>query len=153
TEFSYRSGRSRGGEYRGDASTWYPVCACIVYEDGRELHFDGTDGWAALREALRDERYTFVVHGCAAEEGFCRRLGIPFPRRYTDTLLMSVMLLHAEAHKHADRAYAYSGLADMAARYGIPHFSGRDKDVIRDSILRGTYLEEFGMPRVLRYCA
>jgi hypothetical protein len=34
----------------------------------------------------------------------------------------------------------------------VPHLPADDKDAIRDSILRGTYLEDFGMERVLNSC-
>src|SRR5262249_45827588 len=134
----------------GDVTTWYPICACLVFEDGRELRI--TDRWAELRPVLEDPRYTFVVHGCAAESLFCRRVGLPFPTRFLDTHLMSVMLLHAKSHDHADRVYGPSGLARMTSRYGLTHLSADDKDVIRDSILRGSYLQDFGMQRILDYC-
>src|SRR5262249_14654616 len=72
--------------------------------------------------------------------------------RFLDTQLMSVMLLHAQSHDHGDSVYYQAALARMTARYGIHHPSADDKDAIRDSILRGTHLQEFGMARVLDYC-
>ena len=41
-------------------------------------------------------------------------------------------------------AYAQAGLATIAPRFGIPFLGADDKDAIRDSIMRGRHLEEFG---------
>jgi hypothetical protein len=150
TEYGYRSWRRGGKGLHGDVTTFYPVCACLVFEDGTELRV--FDRWDDLRAALEDPRHTFVVHGCHAESLFCKRVGIPFPTRFLDTLLMSVMLLHAMSHDHGDRVYSQAALARMTARYGIAHMSADDKDAIRNSILQGTHLDEFGMDRVLNYC-
>jgi DNA polymerase I-like protein with 3'-5' exonuclease and polymerase domains len=150
TEFTYRTGRWLGGAYHGDVTTFDPVCACLVFEDGREVRVMG--GWAELRPVLEGHDYTFVVHGCHAESLFCERVRLPFPTSFLDTQLMSVMLLHAQSHDHGASVYYHAALARMAARYGVPHPSADDKDAIRESILRGTYREAFGMERVLDYC-
>jgi hypothetical protein len=150
TEWSYGQGRTIGDAFHGDVTTFQPVCACLVFEDGREIR--ATDRWEELRPILEDPRYTFVVHGCHAEALFCERVGLPFPTRFVDTLLMAVVLLHAKSHDLGESAYYHASLGRMTARYGIPHPSADDKDAIRQSILAGTYLSEFGMERVLDYC-
>lgn len=150
TEYSFRRGFWTGRNYHGDVSTFYPVCACLVFQDGREIRV--TERWDDLRPVFEDPKYSIVVHGCHAEALFCRRVGIPFPARLLDTHLMSVMLLQAKSHDHDGSVYANSALARMAARYGISHPSADDKDAIRESILRGTFRNDFGMDRVLDYC-
>jgi DNA polymerase I-like protein with 3'-5' exonuclease and polymerase domains len=150
TEFSYWHGHWRGARFHGDVTTLYPVCACLAYEDGTVLRVH--DRWNELASILTDPQHTFLVHGCHAELQFCRRVRLPFPRRFVDTALMSVMLLHSTAFEHGDRVYREAALARMAARYGVLCFSEEDNDEIRLSILRGTYLRDYGMERVLDYC-
>jgi DNA polymerase I-like protein with 3'-5' exonuclease and polymerase domains len=151
TEFRYRRYQFRGNKFHGDVTTFEPICVALVFEDGREIRV--CDQWEALRPILEDPRYTFITHGCHAESLFCAQVGLPFPTRFIDTLLAAVMLVHAKSHDHGESAYYHAALARMTARYGIAHCSVDDKDSIRDSILRGTYLQEFGMARVLNYCA
>src|SRR5688572_17873183 len=128
TEFRV-SGNNRAGHAVGAAATMTPVCACFAFEDGHEVRVSGD--WAALGQVLGDRRHIFVVHGCQAEAQFCERVGVPLPEHFMDTLLMSVMLLHAQAHTHGDSVYFHAALARMTARYGIPHLSADDKDTIR----------------------
>ncbi len=151
TEFGFQ--RSRwlpNGRLHGDASTLQPVCACLYFEDGREVRI--ADRFDQLREYFNDSRYTFLVHGAHAEYGFCRRVGVRFPTRFRDSFLMGVMLLHALEFHLPGGPYKHAALAEFAVRYGIPFLSAEDKDDIRESIAQLNHLSEFGMPRVLDYC-
>jgi DNA polymerase I-like protein with 3'-5' exonuclease and polymerase domains len=150
TEFRFRRRCRIGNAFHGDVTTLQPVCACLAFEDGRKIY--ATDRWENLRPILEDPGYTLVVHGCHAERLFCEQVGLPCSTNFMDTMLMAVMLLHAKSHEQGDSVYYHASLARMAARYGILHPSADDKDSIRNSILRGTYLEDFGMARVLEYC-
>src|SRR5215468_4549310 len=100
TEYRFRRFWRIGDTFHGDVTTFEPVCACLVFEDGREIRI--TERWEELRSILEDHRYTFVVHGCHAESLFCERVRILFPTRCVDTLLMAVMLLHAKSHEHSN---------------------------------------------------
>lgn len=150
TEYRYRRFWRIGNTFHGDVTTFEPVCASLVFEDGCEMRI--TQQWEQLRSVLEDPRYTFVVHGCHAESLFCQRVGISFPTRCIDTLLMAVMLLHAKSHEHSYSVYYHAALSRITARYGISHLSADDKDSIRAGILNGTYLRDYGMERVLDYC-
>lgn len=149
TEYSY--GRVlQFNKPHGDISTMRPVCACLYFESGEEYRF--TDRWERLQGFFENPEYTFVVHGCHAEAQFCECVGLRFPQNFIDTLLMSVMVLHAKIFHLAGGVYKNASLAKISTRYGIPLFWEKDKDAIRDSIMRGTHLEEFGMEAVLAYC-
>src|SRR5215510_13675782 len=100
TEYRFRRFRRIGDTFHGDVTTFEPVCACLVFEDGREIRI--TERWEELRSILEDPRYTFVVHGCHAESLFCDGVGIPSPPRCVNTLLMAEVLLTAKSHKQAN---------------------------------------------------
>jgi DNA polymerase I-like protein with 3'-5' exonuclease and polymerase domains len=139
-----------GGRLHGDQSTMQPVAACLYFEDGRQVRlFEKFD---QLQDLFDDPHYTFLVHGAHAEYGFCRRVGLRFPSRFVDTLLMGVMTLHASEFHLPGGVYKNAGLAALAPRYGIPFISAGDKDMIRESIARLRHVAEFGMNRVLDYC-
>lgn len=150
TEFSFDIVREIRGRPHGDITTIRPVCACLVFQDGRELRL--TDNWGQLQDLFDDPCYTFTVQGCHAEALFCSAVGVRFPSQFLDTLLMGVMLMHALTF-HLDRGvYAHAGLGKLTARYGIPFLATDDKDAIRTSIMYGRHLQEYGMDAVLDYC-
>lgn len=146
TEYAFRTVRTIGRQMAPDVTTAYPVCACLAFEDGRELTF--TEGWDRLGDILNDDGCEVVVHGAHAEQFFCSLVGIRFPERYTDTLLAGVMLSHATTFEPPGGAYRQAGLATIAPRFGIPFLGADDKDAIRDSIMHGRHMAEFGMPAV-----
>ncbi|MDB5306433.1 MAG: hypothetical protein JWO38_635 [Gemmataceae bacterium] len=150
TEYGFRSVRTINGRPEADITTGVPVCAALVFEDGRELQF--IDEYSLLGEVLSDPRYTFVVHGAHAELLFCRLAGIRFPDRHVDTLTRGVLLTHASTFEPVGGAYAQAGLAALTTKFGIPFVGADDKDEIRDSILHLRHREEFGMPAVAAYC-
>src|SRR5262245_55048892 len=150
TEYSFGSVRTIGGRAEPDVTTAQPVCACLAFADGREMRFTGD--WRRLGEVVNDPRHTIVVHGAHAERFFCGLAGVPFPARHVDTLLGGVVLAHASTFEPLGGAYKQAGLAAATTRFGMPFLGSDEKDVIRDSILHGRHLEEFGMPAVLDYC-
>ena len=151
TEYGFGRVRERsGGRLHGDQSTMQPVAACLYFEDGREVRL--TDHFDRLQNYFDDPDYTFVVHGAHADYGFCRRVGIRFPSKFFDTLLMGVVTLHASKFRLAGNVYKDAGLAALAPRYGIPFISAGDKDLIRESIVRLGHMAEFGITRVVDYC-
>jgi DNA polymerase I-like protein with 3'-5' exonuclease and polymerase domains len=149
TEYTFRRVSLLRGRWHGDVTTLEPVCACVYFEDGREVRL--ADRCEQLQAILEDANYQIVVHGAHAEYAFCRRVGIRFPTRFYDTLLMGVLTVHAQMFDPPGGAYKQAGLANITARYGIP-FLADDKDAIRQSIMLGRHLEEYGMERVLDYC-
>lgn len=150
TEYSFSQVRDIKGRLHADITTMQPVCACLYFEDGRELRFTGE--WDRLQDLFDDPRYTFVVHGCHAEAMFCEAVGVRFPGRFVDTLLMGALVLHASTFRFEGGVYSHVGLAKMTARYGINLLAADDKDAIRESIMHGTHLQEYGMAQVLDYC-
>jgi DNA polymerase-1 len=150
TEYTFGTVRDIHGRPHGDVTTMRPVCACLAFADGRVLRL--TDRFERLQELFDDPRYTFVVHGSHAESLFCERAGLRFPQRFIDTQLMSVLVLHALAYRLGSRVYQQASLANMTTRYGIAFPWGDDKDPIRDSIMRGTHLEDYSIDQVLDYC-
>jgi hypothetical protein len=80
-----------------------PVCACLVFEDGRELRL--TEQYERLQSIFDDPNYKFVVHGAHAEYGFCKRVGLRFPTRFYDTFLMAVLTIHAQIFNPPGGAY------------------------------------------------
>jgi DNA polymerase I-like protein with 3'-5' exonuclease and polymerase domains len=151
TEYSFGTVRWIGGRPEPDVTTGRPVCACLAYEDGRELRFGGD--WGPLGEIVNDPANTIVVHGAHSERYFCELVGIPFPDRHVDTLLLGVLLAHATTFEPTGRAYGQAGLAALAGRFGVVSTAPADKDPIRESILCGRYREEYGMAAVHEYCA
>src|SRR5437870_511756 len=104
TEFGYDAVRRIGRDLVPDvSSTGRPVCACLAFEDGRELSF--TDNWAQLEDMINDPENTVAVHGAHAERAFCGMAGIRFPERHIDTQLRSVLLAHATTFEPVGRAY------------------------------------------------
>jgi len=151
TEYGFSScWRLPNGRLHGDLSTVQPVCACLYFEDGREVRI--ANRFEQLQPYFDDPRYTFLVHGAHAEFGFCRRVGVRFPIRFIDTLLMGLLVMHALEFSMPGGTYKNAALAELAPRYGIPFISAGDKDLIRDSIMQLRHVEEFGIDRVLRYC-
>jgi DNA polymerase I-like protein with 3'-5' exonuclease and polymerase domains len=151
TEYGFhRHRRLPNGRLRGDESTLQPVCACLFFEDGREVRI--ADNFEQLQGYFDDPQYTFLVHGAHAEFGFCRRVGVHFPSQFRDTFLMGLLILHASEFCVPDGPYKNAALAELAPRYGIPFISAEDKDAIRQSIAQLNHLAEFGMARVLDYC-
>jgi DNA polymerase I-like protein with 3'-5' exonuclease and polymerase domains len=151
TEFGYTVVRRIGGNLVPDVSSGgRPVCACLAFDDGRELSF--TNDWGRLEQMINDPQHTVAVHGAHAERSFCGMVGIRFPEPHVDTLLRSVLLAHATTFEPVRGAYYQAGLGAVTARFGIPFIGAGEKDVIRDSILQGRHQEEFGMPAVLDYC-
>ena len=152
TEWGYeRLHNLANGRLHGDMSTMRPVCACLSFEDGREVRL--SDNYDQLQDFFSDPAYTFVVHGAHAEYGFCRQVGIRFPANFRDTLMMGLLMLHASEFHLPGGAYRNVALTELMSRYHIPFLSAGDKDAIRDSILRLNHLAEFSMQRVLSYCA
>jgi len=150
TEFSFRSVARIRGRLEPDVTTAVPVCACLSFEDGQEMRFSGE--WPKLAAILHDPVNTIVVHGAPAELAFCRSVGIEFPEAYIDTLLFGVLLAHATAFEPIGGAYRHAALAEIAPRFQIAFTSGAYKDRIRDSIMIGGHVEEFGIEAVLDYC-
>lgn len=151
TEYGFRRcQRLPNGRLHVDASTMRPVCATLAFEDGREIRL--ADNFERLQEVFDDPRYTFVVHGAHAESGFCRRVGLRFPKKYRDTLLMAVLTSHASNFYLPGGAYKNAALSEVASRYHIPFLSAEGKDAIRESIARLDHMSVFGMDRVLEYC-
>lgn len=150
TEYSFGQIRQHSGRLHGDITTMQPVCACLWFEDGRELRL--TDRWGQLQELFDDPCYVFVVHGCQAEALFCDRVGLRFPERFVDTQLMGLLVLHALTFQNHGGVYRAAKLANLTTRYGIPLLEADAKDAIRESIMRGNHLEEFGIAAVLDYC-
>src|SRR5207249_2161671 len=83
---------------------------------------------------------------------FCDSVGLRFPERFYDTQLVGLLILHALKFYLPGGAYNHARLGDLTTRYGIPFPWGDRKDVIRDSIMRGTFLSDYGMEIVLAYC-
>jgi len=150
TEYSFERVTEIRGRLHADVTTIQPVCACLVFGDGRELRL--IDQWERLQELFDDRSYTFVVHGCHAEALFCAHVGVRFPERFIDTHLMALLVLHAETFRLPGGAYKHARLRDLAARFGIPFPWGHEKDPIRESIIHGTHVAEYGMDAVLQYC-
>ena len=151
TEFGFEQLRERSkGRLRGDQSTLQSVCACLHFEDGQTIRI--ADRFEQLQDYFDDPSYMFLVHGAHAEYGFCRKVGLRFPTKFRDTLLMGVLLLHASEFRSPGGVYKNAALAKLAPRYGVPFISAGDKDFIRDSIMRLNHVVEFGMNRVLNYC-
>jgi DNA polymerase I len=152
TEFGFRSYRRLpNGHLRGDISTMEPVCACVYFETGREIRLGGN--FDQLQDLFDDPRYTFLIHGSHAEYSFCRRIGLRLPARFRDTLLMGVLVMHALKFSLPGGAYRSASLGELACRYGLPFVSSEQKDTIRESIALLQHHHEFGMARVLEYCA
>ncbi len=133
-----------------DASCLRPVCACLHFEDGRELRL--AENFEQLQAFFDDPRYCFVVHNAQAEWKFCKAAGLRFPKRHFDTFLAAVMVLHASAFNLVGGVYKYASLANMMAKYHLPFIAGGEKDEIRNAILKNEHVERFGMARVLDYC-
>jgi DNA polymerase-1 len=150
TEYSFGRVQTNNDRLHGDITTMRPVCVCLYFEDGREQRITGR--WQQLQELFDDQRYTFLVHGCHAEALFCAKVGLRFPQRFRDTHLMGLLVLHALTFHLPGGAYHFSSLAELTTRYGIPFLSAGDKDMIRDSIVHGRHVEDFGIERVLDYC-
>ena len=150
TEYTFRRVQEMGRRLHGDIATMQPVCACLYFESGTEVRF--CDRWERLQDFFADPQFTFVVHGCHAEALFCEQVGVRFPEKFIDTLLMSVMVLHAKGFRLPGGVYKQAALANIATRYGIPLLWENEKDAIRDSIMRGTHVQDFGMDRVMDYC-
>src|SRR5262245_29939756 len=51
---------------------------------------------------------------------FCQQTGLRFPSRFYDTLLMTVLTIHAQLHDPPGGAYAQAGLVNLTARFRIP---------------------------------
>ncbi len=150
TEFSFTRLRSINGRTEPDVTTAWPVCACLSFADGREMRF--TDAWEKLEVIVNDPMITIVVHGAHAELAFSRMVGIKFPHAYIDTLLLGVMLAHATAFEPIGGAYRQAALAEIAPRHGVVCSHSEYKDRIRNSIMSGRHLEEFGLKAVANYC-
>lgn len=151
TEYGLKRTTLVSGEVRGDVSTVEPVCACLVFEDGREWRI--SDGWSRLQEVFDDPHYTFVVHGCHAEALFCARVGLSFPKKFYDTQLMGLLVLHALTFHLAGGVYKSARLSDLAIRYAVPLPWADEKERVRESIMQGTYLVDYGLERVFDYCS
>ncbi|GMV82499.1 MAG: hypothetical protein AMXMBFR7_36830 [Planctomycetota bacterium] len=151
TEYSFRRVVDLGGgRTHADVTTLQPVCACLVFDDGRELRL--TEHYGQLQRVLDDPENVFIVHGAHAELGFCRAVGLRFPNRYFDTLTMLLMVLHASAFKLPGGFYRAASLGNLASRFHIPFIGEGEKDEIREAIMRGEHAEKFGLQRVLEYC-
>jgi DNA polymerase-1 len=151
TEYTFGSVTNRKGRLHGDITTMQPVCACLYFEDGRDIRI--TDNWASLQEVFDDSKYTFIVHGVHAESLFCDRVGLRFPKHFRDTQLIGLLILHMLAFHLPGGAYTYASLANLTSRLGIGYIWNAEKDLIRTSIMLGTHVADFGMAQVLDYCA
>ena len=62
TEYGFSNvNRQPNGKLHGDTSTMRPVCACLYFEDGRELKV--ADNFDQIEPYFSDHRYTVLVHG------------------------------------------------------------------------------------------